>query len=310
MSNIHACLVHEQPECVSDLIANLRFLDSESLVLLYDGSSGRQLLQAGVGAGVEGVIIHPDPRPMCWGRLHDFAFDCLRLAMTIPEFSTLAVVDSDQLALRVGYSSFLRTRLADGVGCCLVSPDGGYQAESSRSPVARAARTDRPVWSALLDELGGEDLFPQWTFWPSTVISRTAPQDVLRLAELPSVSEMMRRTQLWATEEILIPTLAALSGHHIEINPCSFEYVRYRVRYTQRDVQRALQRSDVFWIHPVPRIYADLTRRFIRERYGEYRTAAPEMHRPGTAAHTPARIDGATDLLPTMPLLARMELGR
>jgi hypothetical protein len=66
MTNIHACLVHEKPECVSDLVANLRFLDPDSLIMLYDGSPGRELLEARVGAGVDGVMVHPDPRPMNW----------------------------------------------------------------------------------------------------------------------------------------------------------------------------------------------------------------------------------------------------
>ena len=112
MTNIHACLVHEKPECVADLVANLRFLDPESLVLLYDGSPGRQVLQARAGSGVDGVIVHPDPRPMRWGRLHDFAFDALRLAMTVPEVTTLTVVDSDQLASRPGLLHLHRPRAA------------------------------------------------------------------------------------------------------------------------------------------------------------------------------------------------------
>jgi hypothetical protein len=138
MANIHACLVHEKPECVSDLVANLRYLDPESFILLYDGSPGRGLLKARVGAGVDGVIVHPNPRPMCWGRLHDFAFDALRLAMTLPAFTTLTVVDSDQLANRPGYSAFLARRLSDNQRC-LVSADGGYQPRLTRSAVARAA---------------------------------------------------------------------------------------------------------------------------------------------------------------------------
>ena len=39
--NVHAVLVHESPECVSDLVANLRHLDPASTVLLYDGTGGQ-----------------------------------------------------------------------------------------------------------------------------------------------------------------------------------------------------------------------------------------------------------------------------
>ena len=35
--NIFACLVHESPDCVIDLVRNLRALDPGSLILLYNG---------------------------------------------------------------------------------------------------------------------------------------------------------------------------------------------------------------------------------------------------------------------------------
>jgi hypothetical protein len=267
MTNIHACLVHEEPECVSDLVANLRFLDPESLILLYDGSPGRRLLESRVGASVDGVIVHPDPRPMRWGRLHDFAFDALRLAMTLAEFTTLTIVDSDQLASRPGYSAYLGRELSNDLGC-LVSADGGYQPQRTRSAVARTAWAERTLWQALLNQFAGDDCFPQWTFWPATVLTRAAAPDILRLAELPTVEEILRRTRLWATEEVLLPTLVALAGHRVEVNPCSSDYVRYRACYTRRDMQRALQRSDVFWLHPVARTYHDPNRRFVRQHYG------------------------------------------
>jgi hypothetical protein len=41
--NVFACLVHEAPDCVVDLVANLQHLDPESTVLLYDGSGGALL---------------------------------------------------------------------------------------------------------------------------------------------------------------------------------------------------------------------------------------------------------------------------
>ncbi len=48
---------------------------------------------------------------MKWGQLHGFALDCLRYLKTTGPFDTMTVVDSDQLALKSGYSSFLAQRL-------------------------------------------------------------------------------------------------------------------------------------------------------------------------------------------------------
>ena len=72
-----ARLLHEAPDCVGDLVANLQHLDPESTVLLYDGTGGalRDELSALTGPG---VLMHPHPRAMAWGKLHDFAVDCMR----------------------------------------------------------------------------------------------------------------------------------------------------------------------------------------------------------------------------------------
>src|SRR5262249_252205 len=116
--NVFACLVHEAPDCVHDLIDNLQFFDPTSTVLLSD-ASGRSLVpQLGLN-GRKGVVAHPYPRRMSWGRLHDFAIDCMRYALEHLEFEALTIVDSDQLALRPGYSHYLEGFLGQhpDVGC-------------------------------------------------------------------------------------------------------------------------------------------------------------------------------------------------
>ena len=42
--SINACLVHERPEVVADLVTNLQTLDPQSAILLYDGSANGRLL--------------------------------------------------------------------------------------------------------------------------------------------------------------------------------------------------------------------------------------------------------------------------
>jgi hypothetical protein len=102
--NLHAVLVHESPECVSDLVANLRHLDPASTVLLYDGTGGPLELVSPDAPPDRGVLVHPAPRRMEWGRLHNFAFDVLRFALTSTDADAVTIVDSDQLALRAGHN--------------------------------------------------------------------------------------------------------------------------------------------------------------------------------------------------------------
>src|SRR5580704_17462980 len=100
--NVYACLVHESPECVIDLVRNLRSLDPSSEILLYNGGHVSDLLNFGLPFEKYGATIHPSPRPMKWGRLHDFALDSMRFALAQGRFDTLTIVDSDQLAIRPG----------------------------------------------------------------------------------------------------------------------------------------------------------------------------------------------------------------
>src|SRR3712207_2526676 len=97
--HVFACLVHEQPDCVVDLLENLRHLDPDSGVIVYDGSADGSLRDAlpweRLGAGA-----HPSPRPMRWGRLHEFAFDALELALDRFACHAVTMVDSEQLLVR------------------------------------------------------------------------------------------------------------------------------------------------------------------------------------------------------------------
>ena len=90
----------------------------------------------------------------------------------------------------------------------------------------------------------------------------------------------MRRSEIWATEEVVLPTLVALLGYEVAANPCSYDYVRYRVPYTLSHVEDALSRREVFWLHPVPRRYEDKMRKYIRDNSEALRTEP----RPARAA--------------------------
>src|SRR5690349_23983950 len=97
--NVFACLVHESPECVTDLVRNLRCADPSSIVLLYNGGPDLDLLRR-LPMESLGAVILPGPKRMEWGRLHQFAIDCFQFALNELQFDTLTIVDSDQLAIR------------------------------------------------------------------------------------------------------------------------------------------------------------------------------------------------------------------
>ena len=148
----------------------------------------------------------------------------------------------------------------------------------------------------------GEEKFVHWCFWPSTVFTADAARDLVALfATNQRLRDIMAQTRIWATEEIIPPTLVALLGYEICSSPCSYDFVKYRVPFSLPQLDAALDRTDVFWIHPVPRRYDDPLRKRIRERFNHYHMAevsapAPELPRER----------GAPRLFLTTPILQRM----
>lgn len=271
--NVFACLVHESPECVHDLLDNLAYLDGESMVLLYDGSGGSLIARLDLRSRPE-VIAVPWPKPMAWGKLHDFAIDSMRFAVDKLEFDTLTIVDSDQLLLRRGYTRHIERFLSQhsGVGCLVSKP--GPQPPTTRIEPAQAAWQEIGLWRPFLRRFPtGESTFPQWTFWPSTVFTEHAVRDLLALWKDDSLQQILGHTRILASEEVILPSLVALSGHEIVSNPCAYDLVQYRKRFSPDQLEAAMGRDDVFWVHPIPRKLDDPLRTLVRDRYRDYGAA-------------------------------------
>ena len=277
--NVFACLVHDNVECVIDLVRNLRYMDPASTVLLYNGGRDPSLLSGRFPFSEYGAIVHPDPRPMAWGRLHDYALDCMRFALDELPFDSLTIVDSDQLSARIGYSSYVGEFFRAHPRVGLAGNSSAVFPRDTRVGPLVAAYKERELWRPFLDRFAnGQDAFGRWTFWPSTVFSAAAARDLTTLfAADGQLQSLVQRTQIWASEEVLFPMLTAALGYEVEQSPCSYEYVKHRVAFSTRDLDRALSRPAVFWIHPVNRVWHDPLRAAVRGRFNHYERA----FRPG-----------------------------
>src|SRR5260370_20383901 len=122
-------------------------------------------------------------------------------------------------------------------------------------PPARVAHAEIDLWRPFLRRFpDGEAKFVHWSFWPSTVFTADAARALVKLFdEDEQLQAILRGTRLWATEEVVLPTLTALLGYRVVANPCSYDLVQYRAAYTVGQLDDALARPDVFWAHPVPR---------------------------------------------------------
>jgi Methyltransferase domain/Glycosyl transferase family 2 len=276
--NVFACLVHERQESVVDLVRNLACLDPASRIVLYDGGRDPALLRRRFTVDGPEPLIHPSPTPLKWGTLHRFAIDCMRFALDEAPFDTLTIVDSDQLLMRKGYSEALAAFLSGREDVGMLGNSPAVQPMHTRVAPAVTAWQERALWAPYCRRFeGGEGKFPHWTFWPSTVFTAAACRDLVRAFDDDAeLARTLARSRLWATEEILLPTLVALHGHEIVQSPFSYDLVRYNVLATPQQVMVALRRSDVFWLHPAPRRLDHPLRRTVREQHDHYRRVAPQ----------------------------------
>ena len=281
LKNIYACLVHERKDCITDLVYNLHYHDKTSIILLYNGSDDTGLIQQNALFEKLGVVIHPAPRPVTYGYLHYFALDCMQFAVENFSFDILTIVDSDQLSVRSGYADYMS-------GFFSVSSDTGLFSsyanrlthEDTGNLIAIQAFKEYSLWKPFINTFPqGESKFAHWTFWPSTVFTIDAIRDLIRLFKVnKQLKGIMEQTKIWASEEVILPTLVSLLGYNIATNPCSYEYVRFQTPITIQDINEAQRKPDVFWMHPVRRSYDDPVRKYIRQQFQNYGNADDTLY--------------------------------
>ncbi|HEV8507983.1 MAG TPA: class I SAM-dependent methyltransferase [Chitinophagaceae bacterium] len=284
MKNVYACLVHEDPDCIEDLINNLRYFDPDSQIVLYNGGNDANLLDQFIHQEKKRIHICPDPGPVQHGYLHGFALQCMEYSLIHFDFDVLTIVDSDQLCIRDGYTKFLSTYFTGeklrNVGL-LSSSAKQVTKEEEANLVAKQAFREFDLWKPFLGKFqDGENKFVHWTFWPSTVFTVNAIKDLVALFKDDLLlREVMTRTRIWATEEVILPTLVRLLGYEIGSNPCSYDFVQYKKLFTEEEVNEALEQGNAFWLHPVIRRFDDPVRQQIREKFNNYspvKTDQPE----------------------------------
>jgi hypothetical protein len=295
--NVSLCPVHESFECAVDLVRNLHYFDPDSAIILYDGGDDPALLTPGFPWERYGALVHPNPGPAAWGRLHGFAFDCIRLALEQFDFETLTIVDSDQLHVRGGYSHWIGEYLRERPEVGVLSNHPARWTLADPEGQARTALEEIELWRPFLERFpNGLQRFPHWSFWPGTVITRAAAEDLDRtFRDDRQLAEITARSRIAALEEVLIPSLAALLGYEIGLNPCSYRHNRWWGEISPEEVSWAVAMPDVFWVHRVTRQYGNPGRKAVRERFHGYNppAAAPRLAPETVRVELPTGTAGA-----------------
>jgi hypothetical protein len=273
--HVFCAVVHENVDCVVDLVRNLRFFEPGSPIVLYDGSGGKILRHAAVLERL-GAVMYPAPRRMTWGRLHDYVFDCLEYTLDSYSFDAVTFLDSDQLLIRRDYTRAVQAALER-------QPQAGLLATPNPSIGdewgTRLEPNELALWEPFLDRFssGPEQRFPRrWIFWPGTVITRGAAAAIREQRGDELLVDILERTKA-CSEEIAFSTLAALLGYEVVAKPWNDEWVRWRRPLSISQVADALANAECFWLHPVKRISDDPVRLYVRRASNDYHgyTLAP-----------------------------------
>jgi glycosyltransferase involved in cell wall biosynthesis len=273
LNNIYACPVHENEDCIIDLVRNLHYQDPTSPILIYNGGENPNLLSNGFPYYKFGAMIYPKPIPLQHGYLHTFGLQIMQYALEHYSFDTLTIVDSDQLSVKPGYIHYLSEYLStkSNVGILSNKPER-ITSDNNEVWTALQAFKEYDLWKPLLKHFpDGESNFVHWSFWPTTVFTSDAIKDLIKLfKENKILQQIMNETKIWATEEIIFPTLVKLLGYEIALNPCCHEYVRYRKTFSIQDMQEAEKTPNAFWMHPIERKYDDTLRTHVRQKSQHY----------------------------------------
>jgi glycosyltransferase involved in cell wall biosynthesis len=281
LKNIFACLVHEKPDCVLDLVKNLRHFHPDSVILLYNGGHDNQLLSDPALTTNYKAIVHPSPKPQPYGYLHGFAFDCMAYAIEHLHFDTLTIVDSDQLAVRSGYEAYLTQYLQRYPKAGLLSMSPELVTSANRTNfVATQAFKEYELWKPLLDTFPDSgNKFVHWTFWPATIFTHAAVQDLMAMyRENELAQQVIANSRIWASEEVLFPTFVRLLGYEVVRHPCNYDYTRFRQPLAINQLDAALSDEKTFWLHPVPRELNDPIRQALRQRSGQDQSKENKVH--------------------------------
>ncbi|KQB42578.1 Glycosyl transferase [Flavobacterium aquidurense] len=265
------CLVHENQDCIIDLVRNLKYLDPDSSIMLYNGGTNTALFD-NFPFSQYNAIIYPEPKVLKWGWLHDFAIDCMEYAIMHLDFDLITVVDSDQLLCSKNYSAYVADTFHNNSKLGMLGQVATRIDADTKIDPAITAYTEKDLWKSFLEKLpNGKEAFLHWTFWPSTAFSYAAAVDLVRLFRTDlELQSILKKTKIWASEEILLPTLTIALGYTIVENPCVYDFVKYRAFYTNNDIQQAIQKENTFWIHPVERKINNTNRIYVRNAFKNY----------------------------------------
>lgn len=272
LKNVYTVLVHNAWACIIDLLKNLRSCDTESRILLYNGSQDPNLLQ-GLPLEAYGVEVCPQPKPQAWGKLHHYTLDCLRYLLAGKDFDCLTIVDSDQLAIQDNFVPYLSAYIGQhGTVSGMIASSVEPRKLKNHHLIGQNSLVQQEfdLWHPFLKQYQLEPSGNFYNcFWPGTIFFRDLCEGLVNTYDKDSNFKLLwHNTQLFCTEENFLITAAHALGFPLHKSPLNYDYIKWRQQFTIQELRQVILKPDAFWVHPIPREVNHPLRRLIAEHRG------------------------------------------
>lgn len=249
-----AILAHANEEVLADQIENIKRYNPHSKIVLYNGGTDPEFGKN------QSVPICPYSKPLQKGKLGSFMLDVMRwLEETGEPYNYLINLDSDVMFIRQGYEKAIQRLMVDAD--CM-----GINMFVQQSP------DDLPHWYP------GQMMWREWDRWQPffgtdffcgclnvmQVYRRELVSRILNGLDIPRLETLIEQTNVYALEEMLVPTLAVRSGGKHRTYPHTFStWVRLDRNLEVEDLADAQQNTDVYFVHPIERSVDNAARHWI-----------------------------------------------
>jgi len=248
-------LDHRNDRYFADLVRSLRAFCPDAEVFWYDsGATVRDPV-------VDGVRRMPVGRRLQYAKVTPFFFDMFEWAVD-QGYDYVVNAESDMAFIQPGYERFLDQAMRD---VDYLSP--GFSRATPRTSRWRPYRSLRSELPELMSILGID--YTNGCFSPGQVFSAKYISTLLASPLYGRIRAFVEGNQLpgrsFTLQEVLLPTLADVLGLAVQDYPPYFAtFNRYRPYHGRHAVSRALDITDVHFIHPVRRAEDDPARQAAR----------------------------------------------
>ena len=247
-------LAHNEPDCLADLVDNIRVFAPGADIVLFNGGRDAHLAD---GLGIE---VCPYSQPLGYERVAYYHYALMRwLNEERRDYDFLVTLDSDVLLIKPGLGDYLDRTMAHA----------GYMSVLFREidlvDPWIPGRMFHSKWERVWQPIFGTR-YPYGCFNPGQTFRREYAERLLQFPRLEELLSRIDRSSLHNLEELVWASLAVT----LECRPRAFpetmeNAVRYLKRHSPRDIRGWLADPDVYFIHPITMEMDAPERRLIRD---------------------------------------------